>query len=1547
MMDKRSRKRPHSGISIPDVDAPPPAKVHRGHSSNNTHPKPGTSAHLKGKNPKYIRQPNINNYLNKPRQPPRVQEVRHAHVRQPPPVQPIRHARVRQAPPVQPHRQAPVQPPRVVLTDGQTRPIVSNKPYKVVQYRTRYIHKYSAEELIYQVKFAREWRHRTLGDLQGDFYNMFEDIISNLKKQYDLDCKARLFLQHPDLKYSAPVFIALRPLRDLTVESIMQVLERVINSNLHVSLTSQFRIDIGILQIPNGNGVMKLTCADLDNVMNERFFKKSIVVIPKIEDDHTCGARSIVVAMAQLRNDKAYKHLRNPKRLTLQLRYALKLLRDTDISPDRALDISQLHLFETFLDVQIIVYQKPLKDGLLYSGHIEREDKIFLFHSEGHFDVITNITGFLGKRNYCVKCLQPYKSKENHSCINYCSTCESLDCFLYEEYPKGYISCRNCSQTCRSTFCYDKHKAQAEDGTQAICTYMTSCKKCRKRMKRLDLSEHICGTYRCSNCHKENVPRGHLCYMRSLDPPKTSGKFLYYDFECTAGDIHECDIGYKPSSKDNCRLCEETGFLCSRCAACINCKDSLCGKFVHRPCLVVAHTVCNLCSKDPFTSDSKCNSCGSRCEHCHVLKKEETGVIPNPCRDSCGYRESIFMGKDAGEQFAAWLFNRNHANFICLAHNAKSYDGVLLLNHILSKTFIDVKCIYSGAKIISMTLPGYNIRCLDSMSFFPMALKKLPKIFGLECDKGDFPHLFNVEANQNYIGKFPDIKYFDIDSKSSDEREELIIWHESQKDKVYNFREEMLRYCKNDVKILREACTSFRHMVLRLTADSFELNKKGHEIPVNGVDPFACTTLSALCLTVFRSKYLKETYVIDKKKQPQEPCDMPYTSIPPLPFPMTKTEAKKWIQTVKDTCPKIPSSKGKCQKQVPSREENEKPLPQKKGKVSKKYEKKEKHVFESSPIGLIPQGGYTAHDTYSKKSILWLELMQKRHKNTIKHALNQGEYNVPNTRFKADGYCEETNTIYSFHGCHWHGHPKCQKSKLPNNEENILLPSAVLYAMTVDRCVKLKKLNYKVIEKWECDFDKEMKNISEEEKLFLESLDLVERLDIRDGLYGGRTESFRLYWKKYLDFLFSYYDICSLYPFVNDTMFYPEGHPDVITHNFDVIDNYFGVAKVKVLPPRNLFIPVLPYRCNGKLMFPLCGKCASLQQLTECTCSDNERVLIGTFVTPELQKAVEMGYKILKIYEVYHYKQRTNELFSQYIKSFIGLKTEASGYPADCVTDEQRYNYIKEYKKREGITLNPDKIEKKPGLRQIGKAFANNLWGRLSLRDNLTKTQYVRTPDEFNRLVTDPELQMLDFKIINDDVIALIYEHKKQHVPLSLTTNCILSSFTTCYGRLVLYEAMQKLGRRVLYCDTDSIMFETNVTLLKQPTIPLGNYLGEFTDELPEGKVVIEFCSTGPKSYSILFDDNTQITKVRGFTLNHRNTAAINFDVMRNMVLNQEIQTTSDPIKAFTLNPSKICRDKNRNIIYNKVEVKTFSAVYTKRVILEDLTTLPYGYDWV
>ena len=60
-------------------------------------------------------------------------------------------------------------------------------------------------------------------------------------------------------------------------------------------------------------------------------------------------------------------------------------------------------------------------------------------------------------------------------------------------------------------------------------------------------------------------------------------------------------------------------------------------------------------------------------------------------------------------------------------------------------------------------------------------------------------------------------------------------------------------------------------------------------------------------------------------------------------------------------------------------------------------------------------------------------------------------------------------------------------------------------------------------------------------------------------------------------------------------------------------------------------------------------------------------------------------------------------------------------------------------------------------------------------------------------------------------------------------TNVVIAAFTTAYARLKLYGVLDMLQERVLYYDTDSVIF---VSKHGEPEPPLGNHLGELTDEL-------------------------------------------------------------------------------------------------------------------
>ena len=128
-----------------------------------------------------------------------------------------------------------------------------------------------------------------------------------------------------------------------------------------------------------------------------------------------------------------------------------------------------------------------------------------------------------------------------------------------------------------------------------------------------------------------------------------------------------------------------------------------------------------------------------------------------------------------------------------------------------------------------------------------------------------------------------------------------------------------------------------------------------------------------------------------------------------------------------------------------------------------------------------------------------------------------------------------------------------------------------------------------------------------------------------------------------------------------------------------------------------------------------------------------------------------------------------------------------------------------------------------------------------------------------------------------------------------------------------LYSYLEQLGPRALYADTDSVVYTSRPGKWKPE---LGDYLGDLTDEVPDNRI-IECVTGGPKNYAYKIarpdkDGNTTICKVRGTTLNYKNSLTINFDTIKDMVINNrdDVKTVRDDFK--------ITRDHKRLLIVHR-----------------------------
>ena len=106
---------------------------------------------------------------------------------------------------------------------------------------------------------------------------------------------------------------------------------------------------------------------------------------------------------------------------------------------------------------------------------------------------------------------------------------------------------------------------------------------------------------------------------------------------------------------------------------------------------------------------------------------------------------------------------------------------------------------------------------------------------------------------------------------------------------------------------------------------------------------------------------------------------------------------------------------------------------------------------------------------YGQMAIQWLTRESDRTGCTIRHQGNGREKRIG--KLPVDGWCAETRTAYQFHGCFWHGCPKCHTDPEETNPKNNKT-MAELLANTKAHTAYLRR-HVKVVEMWECGWKRE------------------------------------------------------------------------------------------------------------------------------------------------------------------------------------------------------------------------------------------------------------------------------------------------------------------------------------------------------------------------------------------------------------------------------------------------------------------------------------------
>ena len=134
----------------------------------------------------------------------------------------------------------------------------------------------------------------------------------------------------------------------------------------------------------------------------------------------------------------------------------------------------------------------------------------------------------------------------------------------------------------------------------------------------------------------------------------------------------------------------------------------------------------------------------------------------------------------------------------------------------------------------------------------------------------------------------------------------------------------------------------------------------------------------------------------------------------------------------------------------------------------------------------------------------------------------------------------------------------------------------------------------------------------------------------------------------------------------------------------------------------------------------------------------------------------------------------------------------------------------------------------------MAKLMFNLFWGKFGQRSNLTQATYISNPKEYIDLLTCDQQEVTDISFVSDKMVEMRSKHRDDFVETSARTNVIMAAYTTANTRLKLYSYVEKLQNRALYADTDSIIFTTQKG---EQTLSFGDYLGDLTHEVPEGKI--------------------------------------------------------------------------------------------------------------
>jgi hypothetical protein len=622
-----------------------------------------------------------------------------------------------------------------------------------------------------------------------------------------------------------------------------------------------------------------------------------------------------------------------------------------------------------------------------------------------------------------------------------------------------------------------------------------------------------------------------------------------------------------------------------------------------------------------------------------------------------------------------------------------------------------------------------------------------------------------------------------------------------------------------------------------------------------------------------------------------------------------------------------------------------------------------KDHLKPNTIPMIHDHGIDPSTLTSREAEQWLAYLGNKYNIEIECSLTGKERK--DGRYRFDGYVEtekeikECSTkhnkkgslkryVFCYKGCSFHGCKYCKttKQKNPYNHQ----PLWIQMELDERRKEYIERIGIRYVDIQACQW-KEMVKESPEIKKFIEDKFgmIAQKLQPRKGFFGGRTNLVALWYIAKVNERIRHFDFCSLYPFVCCYRDYPIGEPKIMRHDLkkDIkLKEIFGICLVTVLPPRKLYMPVLPIKDkNGKLCFTLCYECCNIGESSPryCRHTKMERSLKQQiYATPELLLALEYGYKIVEIHEIWHWEKKSDCLFKDYILRWMKLKYCASGLPDGREINE----YLKEIKEQTGLIIRPEELQFNPAQRVLAKNHIVNFWGKMGMKINHKQHKILKKHGEIIKFLDD------DTKIKKDVChnfknCALVSWSQDPSLAQPIPNlSLIVAIFTTCWARVHLYrEVFAKLNPgQILYKDTDSIVY---VEKEGEPKLKTENgKLGALTNEQPETHKITRYFSGGPKTWAYEVEDETGekkwVSKSKGIKFTKQSLDDLPIEKMWNLVIN--LDTSTQKIHDY----QKFRRDVTTGTVRQFHEEKLWKINITKRRIDHNKQfTIPFGYEGI